>query len=186
MIRRLTCLGGLLWVLWSIPAHAQCSGSGTTWSCAAGSSSAQVQSALNSASNNATITLAAGTYSFGASEVQFSTSKGATVICATSPLAGGAATTNPCTITGTGTLLGIASFTGALTNLYRISGFQIQSSGTYVLWFDTTYPGGTGTMQQLRIDHNTFSNMTEGSWAIFSGMLVRQEVTTMVLQTTIP
>jgi hypothetical protein len=169
MIRRLACLAGLIWILWSIPAQASCSGSGTTWTCPAGASASDIQNAINGASNNATITFAAGTYSFGGTEVQVSTSKGVTLICATAPLAGGAATTNPCTITGTNTLFGLASFTGVLPNLYRISGFQIQSSNSYVLWFDTTYPGGAGTMQQLRIDHNTFSNMQEGSWAIFLG-----------------
>jgi len=56
------CVAMLLMV--NSSAEAACSGSGITWSCTAGSTSSDVQSAVNSASDGATITLANGSYSF--------------------------------------------------------------------------------------------------------------------------
>jgi len=54
----------LLGLAWATPSYATCSGSGLTWSCTAGSTNAQVQTAVNSASSGATITLANGSYSW--------------------------------------------------------------------------------------------------------------------------
>src|SRR5262245_2866292 len=73
-------------------ANAACTGSGTTWSCTAGSTAANVQSAINSSSDGATITMADGSYSW-TSEITFSPAKATTLICAT---VGG------CTVTGSG------------------------------------------------------------------------------------
>ncbi len=56
-------LGTALFLLLSSAAsHAACSGSGTAWSCPAGASSSDVQSAINGASDGATITFANGSY----------------------------------------------------------------------------------------------------------------------------
>ncbi len=62
----------------------QCSGSGITWSCSAGASSADIQNAINSASDGFTITFAAGSYALG-SMINFSNTVGGTLICATAP-----------------------------------------------------------------------------------------------------
>src|SRR5215469_11712146 len=63
-------------------ADLRCSGSGTAWSCGAGTTSSQLSTALNNAADGATITFAAGSYSWN-SFVSFDNSKGATLICAT-------------------------------------------------------------------------------------------------------
>ncbi len=64
MIRRMACLAGLVWILWSIPAQASCSGSGQYFQCPAGASISDVQNAINSASDGATITFASGSYTW--------------------------------------------------------------------------------------------------------------------------
>jgi hypothetical protein len=51
---------------WAANANAACSGSGLSWSCTAGSTVSQVQTAMNSASDGAVITFAAGSYSWEA------------------------------------------------------------------------------------------------------------------------
>jgi hypothetical protein len=167
MIQRMILLVGVIFVLCVIPAAATCSGSGTSWSCPAGATASDIQNAINSASDGATITLAAGSYNWS-NWIQFSTSKAATLTCATPPLSGGAATVNPCTINSSGTVLGINGFSGTLTKLYRISGFQFQSSNTgqSIIWFDACNPGCRGQINQLRIDHNTF-NISGGGVAFF-------------------
>jgi hypothetical protein len=163
MIRRMACLVGLIWVLGAIPAHAGCSGSGTSWSCSAGSSSSDLQGAVNNASDGATITLSAGSYNLSA-WVKFSNSKGATLICA-----------NPgaCTINyTTNTVFGSDTFGGANTHFYRISGFVFDAGGNQP-FATINIDNGNGTnpvtLTQLRIDHNTFQNMATGSNVIFFG-----------------
>ncbi len=59
-------------------AHAACTGSGTSWNCTAGSSVSEVQSAINSASDGATIAFAAGNYSWG-NGITLSNAKGVTL-----------------------------------------------------------------------------------------------------------
>src|SRR5579872_1415124 len=142
-------------VVSGIPVLAACSGSGSAFSCPAGSSVSDVQTALNNASDGAVITLATGSYTWSG-EVQFSNSKGATLICA-SPGA--------CTISTGGTPLGMnGTVSGANTHFYRISGFTFnESSANFVIWFY-----GPGVMTQVRIDHNTF-NVPAGAVAIFFG-----------------
>jgi hypothetical protein len=151
----------LLLIFFASSAHAQCTGSGTTWSCAAGSTVAQIQSAINSASDGATITLAAGTYTGG--RLLLNASHGATIICATAPLSVGAAATNPCTLNTTGEVFGSASDPiGTNTHFYRFSGFTVnQSSGQFALYF-CDQGGCNGTFTQMRIDHNTFNLATGG------------------------
>jgi hypothetical protein len=142
--------------------RAQCTNNGGTpqqWSCLAGSTVAQIQTAINGSTDGAIITLAAGSYSGGALAVV--ASHGFTIICATAPPAGspgGAATVNPCTITSTGTVFGSASEPASGTNshFYRFSGFQITGNLTgHPPFYFCNQNGCNGTMTQIRIDHNT-------------------------------
>lgn len=153
-------LGMVLFTLlvWASGAEADCGGSDKTWTCTAGTTSAQLQSAINSATDGATLTFAAGSYAWN-SFTSFSNSKGVTLICST-PQA--------CKVTvGTGTVLGMNdNLSGTNTKLYRISGFVFQDapSGSMSIWFY-----GAGTMTQLRIDHNTFQNYGNNAIAITLG-----------------
>jgi hypothetical protein len=159
----------ILLLLSSAAAHgASCSGSGTTWSCTAGSTSSDVQNAINSASDGATITLAAGSYSLSGD--YFSLSHGATLICATPPLTVGAATTNPCTITSTGVVFGTTAASAGNTHFYRISGFTFNiSGGGDAIWFCSA-GGCSGSFSQIRIDHNTFNVASgAGAWQVLFG-----------------
>ena len=163
MIRRMACLAGLIWILWSIPAQAACSGSGTTWSCQAGASVSDVQSAINNASDGTTITFASGSYTWG-SQANFSSSAGVTLICAN---------VGACNVTLTGgPVLGMSTFSGTNTHLYRVSGFVFtQNSGvkSNVIWFGSGCGcTGTSVFTQIRVDHNTF-NLQSGTVALFFG-----------------
>src|SRR5689334_19160245 len=106
-------LGSILLVLIWLPtgtAEASCTGSGQSWSCTAGTTSAQVQTAVNSATDGATMTFASGSYSWN-NLVQFSNSKGVTLICASA---------GACNVSVSGTILGIAgNVSGTNTKLYR-------------------------------------------------------------------
>lgn len=159
MIRRMACLVGLIWMLWAVPAFAACSGSGTVWSCPAGSSAADVQNAVNSASNNATITLANGAYIWTGT-VNFSNAKGATIICAT---------VQGCIITRSGLAFSLSTWSGTITNLYRISGFILNQTGAgqFTIWF-CSGGGCSGTITQLRVDHNLFQ-LADGAFALVLG-----------------
>jgi hypothetical protein len=121
-----------------------------------------VQTVLNSASDGATVTFAAGSYSW-ATQATFSPSAGVTLICAT---LGG------CTVNVTaGAVLGVSTFSGANSHLYRVSGFtfdQAASDTNFVIWFGSGCSGCNGSFSNLRIDHNTF-NLYSGSVAIFLG-----------------
>src|SRR6516162_1025138 len=145
MCRRGTILFSLISLLWASGAEATCSGSGTTWNCTAGTTSAQISTALSSAADGATLTFAAGSYSWN-SWVSFDNTKGATLICAT---AGG------CNVSASGTVLGMnGNLTGTNAKFYRISGFKFtQTGGAFTIWF-----WGPGTMQQFRIDNNNFTD----------------------------
>jgi len=147
MMRRMACLGGLIWILWAIPAQAACTGSGTTWSCPAGASTSDVNAAISSSSDGATITFADGSYNWS-SPVSFSLSHGDTLLCQTE---GG------CTIAANGTFLNWPGATANNTFLYRFSGFVINDSGTTFPIY--ACPGGTcpGKFTSIRIDHNTFN-----------------------------
>lgn len=123
---------------------AQCTGSGITWNCPAGTTSAQLSTLISSASDGATATFAAGNYSWN-SFVSFANSKGITLKCAT---------IGACHVTVSGTILGMnGNLSGTNTKLYRISGFDFVGAGSFTIWFY-----GPGTMTQIRIDHNSFLN----------------------------
>lgn len=158
-IRELSCFIAAICIFSAVPAHAACTGSGTKWSCPAGSSSVDLQNAIDSASDGATITLSSGSYSWSGT-ANFSSSKGATIICAT---VGG------CTVSAGGTVLGMVAWSGTITHFYRISGFVFNVSGasTLPIWFGNG-GGITGTLTQVRIDHNTF-NMAATDIAITLG-----------------
>jgi hypothetical protein len=144
MILRMACLVGAIWMLWSLPAQAACSGSGTSWSCPSGTTSSEVNTVIGSANDGATVTFANGSYSWGGTRISPSLTKGITFICATGAT---------CTVSSSGTTFDLPS--GTSSKLYRISGFVFNVS-SYVLW---SCPGGgcTGTISQFRLDHNTIN-----------------------------
>jgi hypothetical protein len=146
----------LLW--WVSGAHAACSGSGITWSCTAGTTQAQVNTAISSATDGATLTFAAGTYTWGSTTIELPNNKGITLQGAGAGLS--VVTVNDAPIIGmSGTL------SGNNTKTYRITGFTFQNApADLIIWFF-----GPGTLNNLRIDHNTFSNFSTSSVAILLG-----------------
>jgi hypothetical protein len=137
--------------------YAACSGLGLSWNCSAGSSISDVQTAINSAPDGATITFAPGSYSWS-SWAQFSNAKGVTLICASQ---------GACVVNFSGTVLGMnGTLSGTNTRFYRISGFTFQNNAgpDFIIWFY-----GAGEMSHIRIDHNTFSNLAEGTYVIVFG-----------------
>ncbi len=149
----------VLFLFIATSAHAACTGSGTTWSCPAGASASDVQNAINSASDGATITFATGSYSWS-SFISFSTTKGVTLLC-----------NGVCNLTTNGTVLGIQNFSGTLTQLYRFSGFNVTTTNTGqgIFWFDACL-NCRGQINQIRVDHNTFTvNSGSNGTIIFAG-----------------
>jgi hypothetical protein len=126
-------------------AEAACSGSGQTWTCTAGSTIANVQSAINNASDGATVTFEAGSYNWSNGTISLSNSKGVTLICRTQ---------QACDVTqGSNTMIELV-FSGTNTKFYRISGFDFNGTGVCgtCIWFY-----GNGTLSQFRIDHNRYT-----------------------------
>lgn len=155
-------LGMILLALswWASGAEAACSGSGTSWSCTAGSTAADVNSALASAATGATITFANGSYIWTSGAIQLNNSgtKGVTLICAT---------VRSCTVTyGSAGVFNKDNMNGTTTDLVRISGFVFSGNpGTASIWLY----GPSGTMAKLRIDNNTFQGQGTGSITILLG-----------------
>ncbi len=146
------CLLSLL--VMPVSVWAACSGSGTSWSCTSGSTSAQINSAISSASDGATITLANGSYSF--TGVSLNGRNGLTVICASE---------RGCTLSASGLIFDLnTASSNRISNLMRISGFVFSSTsgGSPTIWIE-----GDVTVDKLRIDHCTF-NQTQGI-AIMTG-----------------
>jgi hypothetical protein len=138
----------ILFLLLTLSAFGACTGSGLSWQCPSGSTGSDVDTALASASDGATVTFAAGTYPGGYS---FRTDKGATLICASQ----GACAIN----LASGVAFVLGNVSGTKTHAYRISGFAISGSPTYVMWFYGIYNDATiDELASLRIDHNTFTN----------------------------
>ena len=145
-------LFGLLY--WAAGAQAACSGSGMTWNCTAGTTSAQISTVISSATDGATLTFDNGSYTWN-SFVSFSNTKGVTLVCAS---VGG------CNVAASGSILGMnGNLSGVNNRFYRISGFSFSGGGGLLIWFY-----GAGTLTQVRIDHNVF-NLTTGSVAVFFG-----------------
>jgi hypothetical protein len=136
-------------------AHADCTGSGTAWSCSAGTTSAQISAALGSATDGSTLTFKAGSYSWSGF-VSFSNSKGASLVCESA---------GACVVTAGGTLGMNGNLSGYNSKLYRVSGFKFQNGGTGpTLWFY-----GPGTLAKLRIDHNTFTSYADSATVMILG-----------------
>lgn len=130
-----------------------CSGSGTTWNCTSGSTAADVQGAVNAATNGATITLANGSYTWSGT-VAMPSGYGVTITCAT---VGG------CSMTNSASPWFDYSASGTVPFLLRVSGLNIQQSvsGGFVFWLGDSCPS-TCTYQKIRIDHNAFTYTTSG------------------------
>src|SRR5260370_9377361 len=129
-----------LLILFASPVYAACTGSGAVWSCPAGTTAADVNAAISSASDGATITFANGSYSGGWSLL---TTNGVTLICATGAT---------CTHSGTVTL---SFYTTIITKFYRVSGFTFTGSG-FVIEFCS--PGSCSRgVTQVTVDHNIFT-----------------------------
>lgn len=146
----------IIFLLSLIPsvAEATCSGSGLTWSCTAGSTAVQINTAIDSATDGATVTLANGTYS--ATGIDLGPRNGITVICES---VGG------CSMTG-GDVVFSNDYcpSGAKTNLMRISGFNFTTAGNNKIWIYCTV-----NINQLRLDHLDFGSIGAGNTAIFIG-----------------
>lgn len=130
------------------------------WSCAAGSTSSQINSAISSATNGAVITFAAGSYTFSGINL-FTGTKGFTLICASAPASSapwGASTSAPCTDTSGSTIFGGAYPGSGVTNsnLVRVSGFTLVGVSNPIIW--TCGGGGChGIIGAFRFDHNTIT-----------------------------
>lgn len=134
-------------------ADAACSGSGLAWTCTAGSTAGQINTAISSASNQAVVTLADGTYS--ATGIDLSGKNGISVVCAS---VGG------CTMTGASTVFSLTSCASTLTNLVRISGFNFTGASTIAIWIYCN-----SDIQKLRLDHLDFNNIGLAALGIFLG-----------------
>jgi hypothetical protein len=143
----------LISLLWASGAEASCSGSGISWNCTAGTTSAQISTALSNAADRATLTFAAGSYNWSGF-ISFSNTKGVTLVCAT---------VGSCNVSISGTLGMNGNLSGINSKFYRISGFNFAGTGNFVIWFY-----GAGIMQQVRIDHNDFK-ASSGSTVLLFG-----------------
>ena len=148
-----------LLVLWASGAEAACIGSGTNWSCTAGSTITEVNTAISNGSDGMTITFAAGSYDWSTGTISLSNNQGATLACESQ---------GACAVTqGTNTMIEL-QFSGTNTKLYRITGFAFTQTGGVAcgtcIWFF-----GAGTLSQFRIDHNTWTGYAETSALTFFG-----------------
>lgn len=161
-MRLLSLLAGLsIAILLTVnsSAEAACSGSGTTWSCTAGSTTADVNALLSNAPTGSTITFAAGSYNWTSGPIQLNNlgTKGITLICAT---------VRGCTATyGSGGVLYRDSVSGTSPDLIRLSGFVFSGNpGTAAVWLY-----GNNATQKLRIDNNTWQGQGTGTITILLG-----------------
>lgn len=151
------CLG--IAAIWPNTSEAACYGSGKSWTCPAGSTIADVNTAIGTASDGATITFVAGTYDWSGGTISLSNYQGITLACESQA---------SCFVTqGTNTMIELL-FSGTNTKLYRITGFAFTQTGGATcgmcIWFY-----GAGTLTQFRIDHNSWTGYTEGSALTFFG-----------------
>lgn len=147
-------------LLYASAASAQCTGGGTTWNCPAGTTPAQVNTMISAASNNAMATFATGSYTWTGTIINFSPSKGLTLICS-----------GTCTVSSTAQVFALTVPNGTVTNLYRISGFTFNATGTgqSIFWADSCN-GCQGIITQFRFDHNIINiNAPLDTGVIFFG-----------------
>jgi hypothetical protein len=158
MGRTMQILGMVLFIFlwWASGAEASCYGSGTTWNCTAGTSAADVSSTLSGAADEATLTFEAGSYSW-TTGIDFSMSKGITLICVS---------VGACKVTGNNVIGMEGSCAGTSTKLYRLSGFVFSGDNAPRVWF---YGPTACLLTQVRIDHNTFTGMSNGAAIMFFG-----------------
>jgi hypothetical protein len=125
---------------------------------AATCSQADVQSAVNAAADGNTVMVPNGTCTWS-TPVRLSNAKGVTLRCQTA---------GSCLISLGGTAVLFDTLTGINAHFYRISGFTFRNNPgqNYIIWIAAV---STGTLTQVRIDHNTFANLTAGSIAILFG-----------------
>jgi hypothetical protein len=145
----LLCAPCLVW--------ASCSGSGLTWNCTAGTTVAQVNTAVSSASNGATITFANGNYTWNSGSISLNGKNGISLVCST---------LGACNVAiGNNVVITISSVTSNISNLIRVGGFNFTGtgSGNGSIWFY-----GAHNLQNIRIDHNTFAQ-SAGSVGILIG-----------------
>lgn len=142
----------------SSSAEAACGGSGTTWSCTAGTTPAEINSAINSASDGATLTFAAGSYNWTSTQITYPLTKGITLICATQ---------GACNVTLGGAAIGYP--TGSSSKLYRLSGFTFSVSTQLPIWGCSGGGCGATLLSKVRIDHNTFNVTGSDITIIFMG-----------------
>lgn len=142
------------------PARAECTGSGTEWTCTAGSTRDEVQSAIDDADDEAVITFASGGYDWTDGRISLNAIDGVTLICATE---------RTCDVMHDGDLIFKDDVPVASARLHRISGFNFTgSAGTGTIWFL-----GQNDLTAIRIDHNTFheTNGSECKVAVFFGAI---------------
>ena len=154
------CLALGVVLIWANPSDAACTGSGTAWSCPAGATPIDVNSAITRASDGATISFAAGAYTWGNTSINFDNAKGVTL--------DGRSQSALVTITTPGLTIAMnGTVSGDNTKQYRVTGFTFQNApATTVFWFY----GRTGAiLNNLRFDHNTFSNFDAGSMVALLG-----------------
>lgn len=144
-----TLVVGLLFSLaLASPAEAACTGSGLSWTCTAGSTVANVQAAINSASDGATISFQPGSYTWS-TRITLPDNKGITLM----------ATPGTANIA----VSGAAGFDAypIVSKPYRISGFNFNGriSDTYFIYM---YPPSGLVLRDVQIDNNVFSNTASG------------------------
>lgn len=137
----------LTFLYWgSSVSEASCTGTEKAWFCQAGTPPSEIQTAINSALDGATITFENGSYTWGdGNRIRFSASKGISLVCQSM---------QACIVNYTSTAFVLPA--GFSTKLYRISGFTFNQSVTGS-WLIQTCPGGTCPKTQItsfRFDHN--------------------------------
>ena len=121
-------------------------------------SQADVQSAVNAASDGNTVIVPNGTCTWG-TPVRLFNAKGVTLKCHT---------VGSCLIDVGGTAVLFDDLTGTNMRFYRITGFTFRNNpgSNYIVWIAAI---SAGTLTQVRIDHNAFTNLGAGSIAILFG-----------------
>lgn len=140
-------------------AEAACSGSGITWSCTAGSSKANVNTAIGSGTTGMTLTMANGSYTWTTGDINWDPAKSIAIICES---VGGCDAS-----LGSTHIIYNDDVNGATTEgsqkTWRISGFDF--TGACAAPCNWVYPR-TGQPTQyltLHVDHNTFTNQADGT-----------------------
>ncbi|MCS6316216.1 MAG: hypothetical protein H8K05_00215 [Nitrospira sp.] len=142
-------LGLSMGIGWTGTSDAACSGSGLSWSCPAGATPSDVNAAIANAADGATIYFDAGAYTWGGSSIDLDNTKGVTL--------DGGNKSAVVTIVNPGLTIAMGgTVSGNNTKVYRITRFTFQDAPAQVIfWF---YGTSGAVLNNLRVDHNTFSN----------------------------